>query len=68
MSYANIVVRRGPIFPFRNRQYWDLTPYNAGYVPVTDSPGAIVINNNGLMLNIKTGKIYHDPRFDNSIM
>jgi hypothetical protein len=65
MKRARLVTRRGPCFPFRNRLYWDCTAFGAGYVACSGGPGAAVLDDTkGLLLNLSTGAVYNDSRFN----
>lgn len=62
-QYAKTIVRRGPSFPFRNRRYFDATPWGGGYIPAEGIPGAVVLNDKGELLNLRSGEVYVDARF-----
>jgi hypothetical protein len=61
--YAPIITRRQPRFPFRNGAYFDLTKWGGGYVRYVSMPGAIVVNDEGLMMDLRSGEVYFDNRF-----
>lgn len=63
-TFARVVTRRGPSFPFRNRRYFDCSPWGGGYCPAEGALGAVVLNERGMMLNLRSGEVYHDARFD----
>ena len=65
-TYAPVVTRRTPTFPSRNARYFDCTKYGSGYHRVNTVPGACVLNQQGLMLDLRTGEIYTDERFKTS--
>lgn len=62
-GYAKIVMRRGPSFPFRNRKYFDATPWLGGFIPVGGGAGAVNLNKQGHMLDLRSGRVYFDARF-----
>jgi hypothetical protein len=42
--------------------YFDLSPWNGGYLKTTTSPGAIHLHDN-IIADIRTGEVYTDDRF-----
>lgn len=62
LGQARITRRRTPTFPSRLASYWDLTPWNGGYVRVSAAPGAVHLGE-GRMACMSTGHVYLDARF-----
>jgi len=46
----------------RKGRFFDATPWRAGYIRAEGAIGAVVLRD-GLMLDIKTGRVYGDARF-----
>lgn len=64
-QFAAIVRRRTSTFPCRMGVYFDCTAHGGGYYRAVGVPGAIVINSTtGTMLDLRSGEIYHDARFE----
>lgn len=61
LGQARITRRRTPTFPFRLASYWDLTPWQGGYIRLTAAPGAVHLGQ-GRMACLTTGAVYLDSR------
>lgn len=65
MPQAKIVRRRTPTFPSKTADYYDFTPWGSGYVRVSpNNPSAIVLNEEGMFADLRTGVVAYDKRFD----
>lgn len=56
-------VRRRTAWPSRMASYFDCTAFGSGLIRCQGGPGAVVLNKSGQVLDIVSGKVYFDARF-----
>lgn len=63
-THAPVVRRRTSTWPSRMANYFDCTQWGGGYFRLGGGPGAVILNGqNGTMLDMRSGEVYHDERF-----
>ena len=62
-EFAPRVRRRTPTRPSRMATYFDCTAFGSGFFRCQGGPGAVVLNKSGQVLDIVSGKVYFDARF-----